>query len=471
MEFLVDTGYGLVGFLLLISIIVFIHEYGHYFAARLCNVKIERFSMGFGKVLWSKKDKNGCEWSLSLIPLGGYVKFAGDRNAASQSDLELLQSASEEDKKQLFHFKNLWQKLFIVIAGPLANVLLCLFLLWGVYFVHGFMEVVPRIMDVKIESAADKAGLKVGDLIIAVEGEKIESIHALQTHIFNQYGQSVSIDIERGGKILKKEITPIIAENFHGEKIPVIGASFYNVPIIGRLIKGMPAEKSGLKQGDKILKVGGKEVKQPQDIIQEINKSESLKPITLTIIRDVHDLHSVTIMPQMKTYQGQERKMIGIEFRRPEFTLSQYQFLNSMKASFEKTQEMIVMTIHFFKNLVTGYMSIEQLSGPVKIGSVAGDALQNISIQKAPDNGSSHITGIAELFMLIAFISLNIGIVNLLPIPTLDGGHIIFYLFELVTGVRPHKDVQKYAFKIGFFFIITLMLFTIANDLGMLKFL
>ncbi|MEM6603761.1 MAG: site-2 protease family protein, partial [Pseudomonadota bacterium] len=217
-----DFMYGIVGFILLMSIVVFIHEFGHYYAARLCNVRVEIFSIGFGKKAFSFIDRAGCQWAISYLPIGGYVKFFGDKSGASNADNDVLDAMTEEDKKVSFHFKNLWQKIFIVAAGPLANFILCFVILWGLFFFRGVGHSDPYIMDVLPDMPAAEAGLKRGDKILTIDGFAIESVQQSRTELIKTFGRTTNIEILRGDDVKIFLLTPVMRE-MQGQEIPVVG--------------------------------------------------------------------------------------------------------------------------------------------------------------------------------------------------------------------------------------------------------
>lgn len=362
-----NTGYAIIGFILLMTVVVFVHEFGHYYVARLCGVKVDIFSIGFGKKIFSRRDKNGCEWAVSVIPLGGYVKFFGDRSEISNADHSAIEAMSEEEKKVSFHYKNLWQKLAIVSAGPVANILLCFIVFFGLAFFYG---------------------------------------------------------------------------------------TFQSDPIVKGTIERTPAAEAGLLAGDIIQKVGGNSIQTVSEVKQEVVKSFG-RPLAFEVLRD-KNIISVTLAPKMQD-DGEGNKMpyVGIIFTddKEHFRHQRFDMIGSVQYAGQSTIFIAEITGAFFKSLFTGYATADQLSGPIKISSAAGKALQE---------------GWIYFIHLTALISMSVGLVNLLPVPMLDGGHIAFYLFELVTRMKLSQVFQEYAFKLGFILVMSLMIFTLINDLGIL---
>ena len=362
-----NTGYAIIGFILLMTVVVFVHEFGHYYVARLCGVKVDIFSLGFGKKIFSLKDKNGCEWAISVIPMGGYVKFFGDRSEVSNADHSAIEGMSEEEKKVSFHYKNLWQKLAIVSAGPLANIILCFVVFFGLAFFYGTLQSDPLVKGTMQGTPAAEAGLLSGDIIQKVGGNPTPTVSDVKQEIVKSFGRPLSFEVLRDNKIISMTLSPKMRDDGEGNKMPYIGVIFTDE----------------------------------------------------------------------KEYFHHKR----------------FDIIGSIQYAGENTIFIAEITGAFFKSLFTGYATPDQLSGPIKISSAAGKALQE---------------GWIYFIHLTALISMSVGLVNLLPVPMLDGGHIAFYLFELVTRMKLSQVFQEYAFKFGFILVMSLMIFTLINDLGIL---
>ena len=355
---------GIIGFILMMSFVVFIHEFGHYYIARLCGVKVIDFSIGFGKKLFSKQDKHGTTWSLSMIPMGGYVKFFGDKSVASEEDIQALSTLTKIEKQQSFYFKSIPQKMAIIIAGPFANIILCFALLFLMSFFLGIVNHKPIIQDVVADSVASRNGLKAGDRFVQVNGRDVSIAQQVRQEIAVSFGEKIDFIILRDNNLVSLSFAPdmVLQEKEH-EKTPAIGVVFNNSP--------------------------------------------------------------------------------------ENITLSQYDFLDSIQEAYQNTFFAARITLSFFKQLFTGKAPINSLSGPVRIGDAAGDALR---------------AGMWSFLLLMAVISMSVGIVNLLPVPTLDGGHLVFYILESV-GLKAHTQVREFAFKIGFILLMMVMAFTVVNDI------
>lgn len=360
-------------FIVIISLIVFVHEFGHYFIARLCKVKIEIFSIGFGKEIFGFNDKSGTRWKFCLIPMGGYVKMFGDRNAASMPDLSLSQSMSVEEKKQSFIYKNVYQRLAIVSAGPIANFILTIIIFTIIFRINGLNQTLPIINEIVPNSAAFDAQLLKSDKIIAINGEKISQFSDIQKTILENDNDNFSFIISR--------------------------------------------------------KVNGKEELLEINLKSKIEERENI------------------FKEKVKT------RFIGIiatETFHKELNLAQ-SFLEANKEFYQLSKSIL----KGLNQLITGKRSIEELSGPIKIAKYSGETFRQ---------------GLLMVLWFSALISINLGIINLLPLPTLDGGHILFYFFEIILGKPLPQKFQQSAFFIGFTLILSLMLLTLYNDInGLLK--
>ena len=359
----------IIPFIILITVVVFIHEYGHYYFARRYGVGVTDFSIGFGKEIFGFNDKNGTRWKFCLIPLGGYVKFFGDRNVFSQAEQQdILKKYSEEDQKKLFVIKPLYQRVLIVAGGPLANFLLAILIFSSIYMFVGKDFTPAKIEEVSINSPAEKAGLKKGDIIVGINDNKIESLLEVSMFINTSSENNISIKVLRNDTELKLEAKPdiTIAKDAFGNSV--------KKKVIG--IKIGPAS-------------------------EEFNR-EKLGPI---------------------------------------------------KAIFYSLKEIWFVcktTIEFIGQLFQGKGDTSQLGGPIKIAKISGQVME---------------FGFLAFFSTIAYISISLGLINLFPIPLLDGGHLMFYLFEKILG-RPLKQAtQEGFFRIGLFLLLSLMVFTTFNDL------
>jgi regulator of sigma E protease len=367
MELIYNFTYTAVAFLVIISIIVFLHEFGHYLAARLCGVKIEAFAIGFGKELFGWTDKAGTRWKICVAPLGGYVKMFGDATEASTPDAEKLENLSEEEKKLTFHHKNLWQKSIIVAAGPLANFITAFVIFTALIMTTGLNTTKPIVGDVLQDSAAEAAGLQKGDEILSIDGRQVRKFDHISPLIMTNLGEEVEIKLKRDGELITVRLTPKIVES-----------------------------EDGL----------GNKVKRP---------------------------------------------MIGISSQK--IMLKDVGVLEAMVVSAQRIYQMIEMSLEFLGQIITGGRSADELKGPIGIADMSGKVAKK-------DWGT--------IFFFMALISVNLGFVNILPIPPLDGGHLLFYVIEGAQGRKVAEKVQMWGYKVGFAIILSLMGFTIFNDIRQL---
>ena len=359
----------IIPFIILITIVVFIHEYGHYYFARRYGVAVTDFSIGFGKEIFGFNDKNGTRWKFCLIPLGGYVKFFGDRNVFSQAEQkEILKKYSKADQDRLFVTKPLYQRALIVFGGPLANFLLAIVIFSLIYMFVGKDFTPAKIEEVTVESPAEKAGLKQNDIIIAIDGNKVESILEVSTFINTSSKDKINIKVLRN----QKEFTLVTEPNVIDSK------DAFGNPIRKKII--------GIKIGP----------------VNEGFNKEKLGP-TKAIYYSVKEIWFVT-----------------------------------------KT------TMKFIGSLFQGKGDTSQLGGPIKIAKISGQVME---------------FGILAFFSTVAYISISLGLINLFPIPLLDGGHLMFYLFEKILGRPLKQSTQEGFFRIGLFLLLSLMIFTTFNDL------
>ncbi len=359
----------LISFILLITIVVFIHEYGHYYFARKYGVGVTDFSIGFGRELFGFNDKNGTRWKFCLIPLGGYVKFFGDRNVFSQSEQEeILKKYGEEDQKKLFITKPLYQRSLIVAGGPLANFLLAIIIFSFIYMFVGKDFTPAKIEQVQAESPAEKVGIKKNDIIVSIDGNKVKSILEVSMFINTSTSDEVSIVVLRNQDEISFKMKP-----------------------------------------------------------DEINTKDSLgNPIKKKII-------GIKIAPVNNEFDKRKLGPVQAIY----YSINEIWFVT-------KT------TMRFVLSLFKGKGDTSQLGGPIKIAKISGQVME---------------FGFLAFISTVAYISISLGLINLFPIPLLDGGHLMFYMFEKILG-RPLKQrTQEGFFRIGLFLLLSLMIFTTFNDL------
>lgn len=346
--------------LVALTVIVFIHEYGHFKVARLCGMKVETFSIGFGREIWGKTDRFGTRWKVGWLPVGGYVKFAGDANAASMPD------ADEPPKPDEFHGKPIWQRALVVAAGPLANFILAFFLFTGYFYFAGDQTPGPQLGKIEAGSPAAEAGFQPNDTVLRIDGDTVKSFLDIVAIVRESAGKTLAFDIDRSGSQLTLTVVP---------RPFVEDRDFYGKITIGR-IGAAPSE-------------------------------------------DPANFHAVN-------------------------------FSRAVELSNEQIERIVVGTLQYVGRLVVGRDSVSQLGGVGTMAKLTGDAAQ---------------IGILPFVFMVAVLSVSIGLINLFPIPMLDGGHLVFYALEAIRRKPLGPQAQEWSFRIGFAVVIFIMLVGNINDL------
>ena len=365
-------GGGLVGyvvpFLFVLTIVVFFHELGHFLMARWCGIKVLVFSVGFGPEIAGFYDRYGTRWKISAIPLGGYVKFFGDENAASAPDQSAAARMTEAEKKDSFQFQPVGSRALVVAAGPVANFLLAIAIFAGIFMTVGKQTTSARVDTVQPGSAAQTAGFKPGDLVLTINGEKIESFSDMQRVVSISAGASLTVEVERDNAQVTLKAVPQLKE---------IKDNFGNVHRLGVL--GISRSMA------------------PGDI-----KTERAPPLRAVVM--------------------------GVQ----------------------ETWFVVDRTLSYISGVFTGREAADQLGGPIRIAQVSGQVAT---------------AGFAPLIHLTAVLSVSIGLLNLFPIPLLDGGHLLFYAIETIRGRPLSERAQELGFRIGLAIVLMLMIFATFNDI------
>ncbi|MGI9408885.1 MAG: RIP metalloprotease RseP [Hyphomicrobiaceae bacterium] len=357
----------LAAFLLVLTVVVFIHELGHFLVARWCGVKVTTFSIGFGKEIFGFNDRYGTRWRFAWVPLGGYVKFMDDDNAASVPTSETREELSDEERKSAFHFKPLWQRAAIVAAGPLANFLLAIGIFAVMFMLIGQFKMEPIVSKVVDATPAAEAGFKSGDLVRRINGSDVDDFGQIQQIVATSPGRILTFVVERDGKLVTLQVMPTLRESV--DRI----AGKHERPIIG------------------------------------IQASRETNRIT----------HS-TVGP-----------------------------IEAVGLGVDRTWTIITQTLSYIGDIFAQRQRADQVGGIIRIADASG---------KVAKLGPEYI------IQFIAFISVSIGLINLFPVPLLDGGHLLFYAIEAVRGRPLSEKTQEFGFKIGLALVIALMLFATWND-------
>lgn len=465
-------GVGGLGFLFTITLVVFVHELGHFLAARYFGVKVESFSIGFGRAIAGFRDRYGTHWKIGWLPLGGYVKFWGDDGVSSTPDHEKLDKASQAELSGSFHHKPLYQKAIIAVGGPVANFLLAIVILTTLYFVYGIPKLSAQIGRLAEGAPAQAAGFVLGDTVIAIDGQPVREFQDIVEIVTLSHGSKLTIRVLRNGKELDLEVTPraIGKKDIFGNDIKDTGIGVGPVVPgeVAAVTAGSPAAAAGLQRGDIIGRVAGKSVMKFGDLAETL-KAANGSPVEVVYYREFRDEKrkksesrelKATLTPNavgegIVGNQAIAEAAAGIRSPLPDapkpeilVTLGPLEALNRAVGFI---RFIVVKTLDFIGQLLTGTGDYQQLSGPIGIAQVSGQVLVYF--------------GIVSLINLAAVLSVSIGLLNLFPIPMLDGGHLLYYGIEAVRGRPLGERAQELGFRIGFFLVVGLMLFATWNDL------
>ncbi|MDA0902200.1 MAG: RIP metalloprotease RseP [Proteobacteria bacterium] len=365
MELLNIFTHNLLSFIIILSVIVFVHEFGHYWVARRCGVRVEEFAIGFGKEIFGINDSHGTRWKFCVLPFGGYVKMFGDQNPASVADQEKIKEMTAEEKKVSFFFQNVYKRMAIVTAGPAANFILTILLFTIIFRYQGIATTLPIVSQVVENGAAIEAGIQEGDLITRIGEKEIENFDQVKQEISINKGEAVEILVQRDGEEILFNLTPKISES--------------------------------------------------------------------------------------KDFFGNEIKVAMIGVAASEVKYEKFNLIGAFIEANKRTYDFSIAIFSALGDLITGKRSVKELGGPIKIAQYSGQSVD---------------MGFVVVLWFMAMISVNLGVINLLPLPVLDGGHLFFYIIEAIRGKALPERVQQYGFQLGFVLIISLMVFTVYNDIA-----
>ncbi|MDP9515295.1 sigma E protease regulator RseP [Pseudomonas protegens] len=446
--------YMIVGTLVALGVLVTFHEFGHFWVARRCGVKVLRFSVGFGMPLLRWHDRRGTEFVIAAIPLGGYVKMLDEREGEVAPD-ELGQS---------FNRKSVRQRIAIVAAGPIANFLLALVFFWALAML-GSQQVRPVIGGVEAGSIAAKAGLGAGEEIVAIDGEPTSGWAAVNLQLVRRLGESgtLQVQVREQGATVDSSRQLVLDKWLKGadepDPIRSLGIRPWRPalpPVLAELDPKGPAQAAGLKTGDRLLALDGQSLSDWQQVVDWVRVHPDTK-IVLQVERDGAQID----VPVTLASRGENKAPNGylgagvkaVDWPAEMLREVSYGPLEAIGEGARRTWTMSVLTLESLKKMLFGELSVKNLSGPITIAKVAGASAQS---------------GIADFLNFLAYLSISLGVLNLLPIPVLDGGHLLFYLIEWARG-RPLSDrVQGWGMQIGISLVVGVMLLALVNDLGRL---
>jgi regulator of sigma E protease len=444
------------GFLLLLGPLVLVHELGHYLVGRWFGVKADAFSIGFGKELAGWTDRRGTRWKLSVLPLGGYVQFAGDMNAASMPD-PAAGHLPEAERSQLFQSKPLWQRSLIVLAGPLTNLLVAVAIFAAFNFAYGKIVATPNVAGFEQGSDAQAAGLQLGDAIVAVDGNRVESFLDVYRYVTPYPGRTVTLAVERDGRplLIPVRLRPKTETDPFGNKATVgdLGVNFA-VAVVGGFTQSSQAREAGLRVGDRIEAIDRKTVQSFQDIA-DLVRPDPGKTVRVTVTRAGRQL----VFPvrlgaaEQRDAEGRDVRIGVLGITASAGDIVPVGPVEAVTLGVEQSVDTMRMMVTGIGQILTGERSVKELGGPVKIAKFSGEQLS---------------LGWLQFVSFAALISINLAFINLLPIPALDGGHLAFYAAEAVRRKPLGIRSQEWAFRTGLALVLALMLFVTINDLATL---
>lgn len=441
-------------FFLALILLVTIHEYGHFQVARWCGVKVLRFSFGFGPILARWKGKKGTEYAFSLVPLGGYVKMLDESEGV----------VPENERHLAFNNQPLWKRAAIVFAGPLFNFLFAFIALWMV-LVIGMPSLAPMIESVKPNSIAAHAGLEAKEEIIALNGSKINSWRDFQYAIMPLVGSQETIQLTVKSLVDGRQHQVFLPladwqlDSKRPDPLQSLGIQPFIPsipPVVGEIVPDSPAAKSGLQNGDKILSVDGKSFNDWLFLVDFVQNHPD-KSLTLVVKRN-KALHKIRVHTGSQENNGKIEGFLGVRSEKVKWPahwlrLEREDPLRAIGTSLKQTTQLTTATFTLMGRLITGRLGLQSISGPVGIAQGAGDSGRN---------------GFTSYLFFLALVSISLGALNLLPIPMLDGGHLLYYLLEAIRR-KPLSDGLKSAGAyFGLVLLVALMFIAITNDISRL---
>lgn len=437
-----------VWFLIAISVLVVVHEFGHYLAARLAGVKVLRFSLGFGKPLFSRRyGRDQTEWALAALPFGGYVKMLDEREGEVP--------ASEVHRS--FNRASVWRRFGIVAAGPIANFLLAIVLYW-VLFLHGMPAMKPVIGEPPAGSPAAQAGLMAGDEIRRVNGDDTPSFQDMRLELLRAgvAGDPLVLELADGRNV-RLDAPPMDTENLEQDTLRPLGIVRYDPeldPVIGEVVAGGAAARAGFQSGDRLIAADGEAVANWQDWVKLIRQHPS-QSLRIEYERD-GQTRVLTVVPDTVDENGQRIGRIGagpkVDPRLMDRLITEVRYgpVEALGHGAKKTWDMSLFTLEMMGRMVTGQVSWKNLSGPLTIADYAG---QSASL------------GWISFVGFLALVSVSLGVLNLLPVPLLDGGHLMYYVAEVLTGRPVSERTMEIGSRVGMALLLLLMSFALFNDL------
>ncbi len=445
----------LIPFILALGLLILVHELGHYLVARWCGVKVLRFSIGFGRPLVSwRAGRDRTEWALAAFPLGGYVKMLDEREGEVPAG----------ELQRAFNRQSVWRRFAIVAAGPLANFLLAIVLYWGL-FATGSQELKPRVALMPGDSVAMEAGVQEGDLVKAVDDEPVRSWQELRwvllRHALDARQVVLRVETASGGEGLRRlDLSGISIDEGETDLIATIGLRPWRPaipPVVGRIVDDGAAAKAGLQPGDRFVSLDGAPIDSWMDLVEQVRNRPG-QSLPVTVLRGDRTIET-TLVPDAAEENGTRIGRIGVAVAEPDdvqeslFTVVRYGPVEGFVKSLRQTWETSALSLKMIGRMITGDVSWKNLSGPVTIADYAGQTAK---------------LGLSHYLKFVALISISLGVLNLLPIPVLDGGHLLYYTIEIIKGGPIPERVMEIGQQIGLIALAMLMAFAFYNDINRL---
>ncbi|HEY1328199.1 MAG TPA: RIP metalloprotease RseP [Casimicrobiaceae bacterium] len=452
---MIDLLYKIAAFAVTLGVLVVFHELGHYAVARLLGVKVLRFSVGFGRIVWSRHvGRDRTEWALSAIPLGGYVKMVDEREG----------TVAQADLPRAFNRQPVATRIAIVAAGPLANLLLAA-LLFAATFVVGVPGQRPVVAEPAPNTPAAEAGLRRGDLVRAVNGKAVGSWQELRWQLIHAQGAdavtlAVARDGDRGDTVERTlPIATLRGADWEQNPMSALGLKQdLGPPLVDQVLPGKPAERGGLRAGDRILAIDGVDVHTPADVATLTNAKPG-EPLRFRYERDGTVLETLLTPEATTDASGRRVGVVGLRLRVDPAVVAalgvtvRYGVLDALAQGTQKTLELSAFTVKMLGRILIGEASVRNISGPITMADFAGQSAQ---------------AGLLVFASYLALISISLGVLNLLPVPLLDGGHLLYYLAELIKGSPVSDRAFEVGQRIGMAVLAMLMVLALVNDVSRL---